>query len=260
MTRADELSKLFDLAGRVAVVTGAGSGLGQAVSIGFAEHGADLVCLDLNQGAAEATAALVRKKGRQAFASGCDVTELSQLESAVERAVDRYARIDVLFNSAGVTKRIPVQETVPDDWRWIVDVNLVGTFLACKAVGEIMMAQGKGSVINMASIAAFSGIGRGNTAYTASKGGVAALTRELAIEWASHNIRVNALAPVQIKTPLISAILDDPDTMSRLTAKIPMGRFGEPEELVGPAVFLASDASSLVTGVTLPVDGGHTAA
>ena len=214
MTRAGELSKLFDLAGRVAVVTGAGSGLGQAVSIGFAQHGADLVCLDLNQGAAEATAdARPRKKGRQAFASGCDVTELSQLESAVERAVDRYGRIDVLFNSAGVTKRIPVQEAAPDDWRWIVDVNLVGTFLACKAVGEIMMAQGSGSVINMASIAAFSGMGRGNTAYTASKGGVAALTRELAIEWAPHNIRVNALAPVQMKTPLISAILEDPDVM-----------------------------------------------
>ena len=260
MTRAGELSKLFDLAGRVAVVTGAGSGLGQAVSIGFAQHGADLVCLDLNQGAAEETATLVLETGRQAIAYGCDVTELRQLESAVKGAVDRYGRIDVLFNSAGVTKRIPVQEAAPDDWRWIVDVNLVGTFLACKAVGEIMMAQGSGSVINMASIAAFSGMGRGNTAYTASKGGVAALTRELAIEWAPHNIRVNALAPVQMKTPLISAILEDSDVMDRLTAKIPMGRFGEPEELVGPAVFLASDASSLVTGVTLPVDGGHTAA
>ena len=254
------MSRLFDLSGRVAVVTGAGSGLGRAVAVGFAQHGADLVCLDLNQAAAEETAALVRGHGRQAIAFRCDVTELSQLESAVKGAVDCYGRIDVLFNSAGVTRRIPVQQAAPDDWRWIVDVNLVGTFLACKAVGDIMMAQGSGSVINMASIAAFSGMGRGNTAYTASKGGVAALTRELAIEWASHNIRVNALAPVQMKTPLISAILEDSDVMSRLTAKIPMGRFGEPEELVGPAVFLASDASALVTGVTLPVDGGHTAA
>ena len=254
------MSRLFDISGRVAVVTGAGSGLGKAVAVGFAQHGAHLVCLDLNEGAAEQTASLVREHGRQAVAFHCDVTELSQLESAVRRSVDHYRRIDILFNSAGVTRRIPVQEAAPDDWRWVVDVNLVGTFLACKAVGEIMMAQGSGSVINMASIAAFSGIGRGNTAYTASKGGVAALTRELAIEWAPHNIRVNALAPVQMKTPLISAILEDPDVMSRLTAKIPMGRFGEPEELVGPAVFLASDAASLVTGVTLPVDGGHTAA
>ena len=254
------MSRLFDISGRVAVVTGAGSGLGKAVAVGFAQHGAHLVCLDLNEGAAEQTASLVREHGRQAVAFHCDVTELSQLESAVRRSVDHYRRIDILFNSAGVTRRIPVQEAAPDDWRWVVDVNLVGTFLACKAVGEIMMAQGSGSVINMASIAAFSGIGRGNTAYTASKGGVAALTRELAIEWAPHNIRVNALAPVQMKTPLISAILEDPDVMGRLTAKIPMGRFGEPEELVGPAVFLASDAASLVTGVTLPVDGGHTAA
>ena len=254
------MSKLFDLSGRVAVVTGAGSGLGKAVAVGFAQHGADLVCLDLNREAAEETAGLVRGHGRQAIPFHCDVTELSQLESAVNGAVDHYGRIDVLLNSAGVTRRIPVQEAAPDDWRWVVDVNLVGTFLACKAVGEIMIAQRSGSVINMASIAAFSGMGRGNTAYTASKGGVAALTRELAIEWAPHSIRVNALAPVQMKTPLISAILEDAEVMSRLTAKIPMGRFGEPEELIGPAVFLASDASSLVTGVTLPVDGGHTAA
>lgn len=254
------MSKLFDLTGRVAAVTGAGSGLGKAVAVGFAQHGADLVCLDLNGGAAQKTANFVRDHGRQVISLQCDVTELSQLESAVDRAVDHYGRLDILFNSAGVTRRILVQEAAPEDWRWVVDVNLVGTFLACKAVGKIMIAQGSGSVINMASISAFSGMGRGNTAYTASKGGVAALTRELAIEWAPHNIRVNALAPVQMKTPLISAILEDPDVMGRLTAKIPMGRFGEPEELVGPAVFLASDASSLVTGVTLPVDGGHTAA
>ncbi len=241
-------------------MTGAGSGLGRAVALGFAQHGADLVCLDVNQEAAEATAAVARGHGRQALAFHCDVTELNQMESAVRSSVDHYGRIDVLFNSAGVTRRIPVQEAAPDVWRWVVDVNLVGTFLACKAVGEIMISQRSGSVINMASISAFSGMGRGNTAYTASKGGVAALTRELAIEWAPHNIRVNALAPVQMKTPLVSAILNDPEVMGRLTAKIPMGRFGEPEELVGPAVFLASDASSLVTGVTLPVDGGHTAA
>lgn len=249
----------FDLAGQVAFVTGAGQGLGQAVALGFAQQGAAVVSVDMNAETGQETARAIVAQGGRAISARCDVTRPEEVGAAVDRAVAELGRIDVLFNSAGVTKRVPAEEFPLEQWRWIIDVNLIGLYVCCQAVGRVMLGQRRGSIINMASFAAMAGLGRGNTAYTASKGGVAALTRELAIEWAPHGVRVNALAPCQMRTPIISALLTDQALMERLVSKIPLGRIGEPDDLVGPAIFLASDASRMVTGHVLAVDGGYLA-
>ena len=253
------MKDLFDLSGRVAFVTGAAQGLGQAAAVGLARYGADVACVDLKSEACAETVRLVQALGRRAIALACDVTDELQVRAAAERTVAELGHVDVLFNAAGITRRVPTVEIAPADWRRVVDVDLVGTFLCCQAIGRYMVRQGRGSIINVSSIAGLGGVGRGNTAYSASKAGVIGLTRELAVEWGPLGVRVNALAPVQFKTPFIAPILADEELTNRMTAKIPLGRMGEPEEIVGPTVFLASDASSMVTGHVLAVDGGYLA-
>jgi NAD(P)-dependent dehydrogenase (short-subunit alcohol dehydrogenase family) len=256
-----DLRGMFGLGGRVAIVTGGASGLGRAISVGFSQFGARVAVVDIDESAAEEVAAALRSAGGEAVAIRCDVAKPEEAQHAVAVAVERFGHVDTLVANAGIGARSPAEDMTFEQWTRVITVNLTGVWLFDQAVGRQMIDKGiKGSIINMASIAGQVGITTGNANYAASKGGVIALTRLLAIEWARHGIRVNGISPTHIRTPLVAKAMEaNPETARYFVGNIPLGRLGEPEELVGAAVYLASDASSLVTGHILNVDGGHTA-
>jgi NAD(P)-dependent dehydrogenase (short-subunit alcohol dehydrogenase family) len=261
-----DVTTLFDLTGRVAVVTGAASGLGRAIAKGLAAYGAAVFAADVNEVGLTETVDAVRSAGGRAEGAHCDVSDEAAVAALFAAADAAFGRCDILVNDAftPVVRAMP-QDFPLDAWERSIAVNLTGYFLCAREAGRRMIAQESGgSIINISSIAGSSALGRGNFVYSVTKHGVNGLTRELAIEWARYGIRVNAIQPSQFLTPAVRAWIEespDPDALRvQLLRGIPLDRIGDPDrDMVGPVVFLASDAAAMITGTLLPVDGGNLA-
>ena len=250
------------LQGKVAVITGGGSGMGRVACDLFAREGARVVVADVADGAGQATVASLTEAGGEAIYVHADVADDAQARAMIDAAVDTYGSLDILYNNAGVMPAADGSIDAMDEATWdlVLAINVKGVAHGCKYGIPAMIASGGGSIINVASFVAWMGAATSQTAYTASKGAVLAMTREIAVEYARRGIRCNALCPGPIDTPLLAELLADPAQRARRFVHIPLGRLGQPEELAKAALFLASDDSSFMTGASLIVDGGITAA
>jgi NAD(P)-dependent dehydrogenase (short-subunit alcohol dehydrogenase family) len=248
----------MSLEGKVAVVTGSGRGLGKAMAIALAQAGADLVVISRTSAEIEETARHIEAMGRKVLAFRADVTIPDEVDEVVRQTMDLFGKIDILVNNAGVALVKPLQEMTVAEWRNTLDTNLTSLFLFCKAVGPHMIAQGRGKIINIASTYGASGEA-GWVAHGASKGGVIQFTRALAVEWAKHNIQVNAIGPGIFGTGMMDPILKDEDHGPLRRMRVPLGREGRPDELGPLVVYLASPASDFMTGETVFIDGGELA-
>lgn len=250
---------LFDLAGTVAVVTGAGRGLGRAIAAGLAGFGAEVVLCGRNADTLTSTADELTAEGGKVWWKAADVSREEDVTALVDAVLERHGRVDTLINNAGINPIYKAAEHIDlDDWRNIIDVNLTGVYLCCRHFGNAMLERGRGSIISISSVAGHVGL-RKTLPYGAAKGGVELMTKSLAIDWAAKGVRVNTIAPGFFETDLTAGMRDHAALSERLLGQTPMGRFGKAEELVGAAVFLASPASSYVTGQSIVVDGGWTA-
>ncbi|MFG1298400.1 SDR family NAD(P)-dependent oxidoreductase [Xanthobacter sp. V3C-3] len=248
------------LAGKVVIVTGGGRGLGRALSEGFAAAGAHVVLTGRSAATLEETTAAIAAQGGSAEGIAADVSSETDVDALVRSVAERHGRIDVLVNNAGINPWYKTAEdTTLDEWRAVVDTNLTGVFLAARAAGRVMLAQGEGAIVNVSSVGGRVGLAR-TTAYCAAKGGVELLTRQLALEWAGRGVRVNAVGPGYIETDLTEGLRHNPKLSERINGRTPMGRMARPQEIVGACLFLASPAASYITGASLAVDGGWTAA
>lgn len=254
---AGYLQQIFDLTGRVAVVTGGGSGLGQAIAIGYAQAGMTVVLADVNVDGAERAAGIIADQGGTAVVKELDVTSKAACDRVADEVTDDAGRVDVLVNSAGSAFRCPAEDFPEDRFDFIVGLNMKGTYLCCQAFGRKMLAQGKGSIINMGSIGGFVGYPLAS-AYLASKGAVVQITKGLALEWRDRGVRVNGIGPTLMDSPLTRiAATTTSVTADFIKARMLRERLGLPRELIGAAIFLASDASELVTGHMLMCDDGY---
>lgn len=253
------VKQLFDLTGRVAIVTGGSIGLGRQIAEGLAEMGSDVVLCARKIERCQQAAEELQRLGVKAIAVACDVKSQTSVQEMVQATLAQFQRIDILVNNAGISWGAPVETMRLEDWTKVIETNLTGTFLCAQAVSEVMIRQGRGKVINIASVAGLGGAPEELPAigYHASKGGVIAFTKDLACKWAPHNIQVNAIAPGWFPTHMSNRVLERYSEL--FLSHIPMRRFGNEHDLKGAAVFLASGASDYVTGHVLVVDGGQTA-
>ncbi len=248
--------KLFEIPGQVAVVTGAARGIGLATARLLAEAGASVALLDTDGETASSEAMRI---GGRAAGWACDVSSESAVEAVFAEVLQRFGRIDLLVNNAGVAVRKPATELTIEEWRRVMDINLGGVFLCARVAARAMQKQGGGAIINLASIMGFSGGIFPNASYQASKGGVVNLTRALALEWAADGIRVNAVAPTFVKTDLTVPIFSNPEVLAKVEAHTPLGVLPDVGDIAAAILFLASPAARCITGVTLPVDSGYLA-
>ena len=252
------MTDLFDLTGKVAVVTGGAGGIGRAQALGLADSGADVVVTSRQMGHLQEVAGEIKAKGRKALAVTVDVVDEKSVAAMVKRVLEEFPRIDILVNAAGLAIRKPADSFPIDEWQKVMDINARGTFLCCQAVGREMIKQKSGKIVNVSSVRGRYGLPADYAAYCASKGAVDTLTRTLACEWAKYNILVNAVAPTIVETELTRPALADPEYAKRMKSRIPLGRWAMPEDIVGATVFFASPASDFITGQILYIDGGVT--
>jgi NAD(P)-dependent dehydrogenase (short-subunit alcohol dehydrogenase family) len=252
------MADLFDLTGKVGIVTGGAGGIGKALALGLARHGADVVVTSRTLSKLEPVAAEIKAMGKKSLAVASDVTDERSIKAMVEQVVRTFSHIDILVNAAGINIRSSAEDIPVEDWQKVMDFNVRGTFICCQAVGRVMIKQKSGKIVNLSSVRGRYGAPSGAIAYSPSKGAVDTLTRTLACEWAKYNILVNAVAPTLIETDLTRQALANPEFAKTMKARIPLGRWGFPEDVVGPTVFLASKASDFVTGQIIYVDGGTT--
>jgi len=249
---------IFDLTGKVAVAVGGTSGIGKAIALGFARAGATVVSSSRRQQMVDATAAEIEALGSKTLRLTSDVQDRSSLQNLCDQTVAQFGKIDILLVTAGTLKKEPSVDVAEDEWMRIIDINLSGSFRANQIFGRQMIKQGFGNIINTGSMTSFVSFAQ-VCAYNCSKAGVKMLTETLATEWAEHGVRVNAVAPGVFRTSLNTKVLDIPERMEAIVKRTPMGRIGTLDEMVGAAVYLASDAAKFVTGITIPVDGGFLA-
>ena len=260
MTDTFNPATAFRLDNRACVVTGGGSGIGRAIAFGLARAGARVHLVDRNTEALAQTRAAMAAEHLEAVTHTADVTDQAAISAAFDAVAARDGAIFGLVNNAGIAIRRPATELAESDWDKVIGVNLTGVFLCARTAARQMLAAKTGAIVNMSSIMGLSGGGLyPNISYQTTKGAVVNLTRALAVEWAPHNVRVNAVAPTWVKTDFIRPLLDSPELVARMQAVTPLGRVAEPEEIVGAVLFLLSPAAAMVTGHTLPVDGGFLA-
>ena len=250
--------RLFDLTGRTAVVVGGTSGIGLALAVGLAEAGADVIASSRRQAQVDEAARAIEATGRRSLRVTSDVADRTSLQALLDASLQAFGKVDILINCAGKTRREPTLTVSEETWDDIMDTNVTGTLRACQIFGGHMLERGSGKIINIASLTTFVSLME-VAAYSASKAAIGALTKSLAVEWSSRGVTVNAIAPGVFRTALNEKLLDGTERGGELLMRTPMARFGKPEELVGAAIFLASEASSFVSGEILVVDGGFLA-